>query len=404
MQAIYSYCKIQMASAVFVAPAPAPISVPAPTPNISELFSNLPPHVKIIKSKETLKDYRNMSALLKCDPRFNPNIVSIYKVENTLQTGICSHSGRHMVELGINRNIQSVFHATSIENLKSICIKGIDIRMSASGNFGHGFYGALGPQGPFHANKFSKKFGKPDEIRVLLYCKVLAGNMYVVPKGEARRNFVCEPDGYQSVLGELSNGQELVIYNNNNICVTHFILYQVHDVSYELSLGYKPNSVQVLASIFGKLISRGMYIKEQEKIIAQISDLICKRISFDVFVENINTLQDGFKDLSCIHILKDTLQKYFQIYNECITIKSIELITNSVNISNTIISNALAAPAPIQAVPAPIQAVPLAIQAPPAPIQAAQAPIQAAPANISNKESDSSNVSEHKAKRVRLEE
>jgi hypothetical protein len=341
-----------------------------------------------------------MSALIKCDPRFNPDIISIYKVENTLQTGICNHSGRHMVELGINRNVQTVFHATRIENLQSICIKGIDTRMSAAGNFGRGFYGALGPEGPFHANKFSKKFGKPGEIRVLLYCKVLAGNMYVVPKGEACRSLVCEPDGYQSVLGELSNGQELVIYNNNNICVTHFILYRVHDVSYELSLGYKPNPAQVLASIFGKLISRAIYIKEQEKIIVQISDITCKRISFTEFVDNINTLQDGFKDLSILHILKDTLKAYFEIYNDCITFKSIELISNSINISNTITTNAQAAPAPIQAAPAPIQAAPAPIQAAPAPIQAAPA----ASANISDKESDSSNLSEQQAKRVRLTE
>ena len=128
------------------------------------------------------------------------------------------------------------YHSSKLHNIDPILKDGLDQRLSCSGFFGRGVYfsdplksSLYYPRNPDNPNHHEK---------TMLVCSILLGENLQYPDNESDQKLLREPDGYDSVSGNLTGHREFVIYNNSRCLIDYIVTYQIGLVtSWEISLG-----------------------------------------------------------------------------------------------------------------------------------------------------------------------
>lgn len=124
----------------------------------------------------------------------------------------------------------------SSANLSSVCREGLDQRLSSIGLFGRGIYSS---DSPVKANTYWQG-SNPYGIRYMLSLSVLLGRCKVVfkhniatltslqeyPAGICDQRLLREPDGFDSVTGNVTGHSEFVTYDNSRVHIDYIIGYK----------------------------------------------------------------------------------------------------------------------------------------------------------------------------------
>jgi len=117
-------------------------------------------------------------------------------------------------------NIQRLYHYPNPEFLNNIIIEGLDARLSKIGNFGKGIYFA---SDLLKANQFNTS--PVGQISYMFLCSVNLGNTFNYELNANDMKLVREPDGYDSVSGNINGFDEFVVYDNTRVVIDYIISY-----------------------------------------------------------------------------------------------------------------------------------------------------------------------------------
>jgi hypothetical protein len=195
-------------------------------------------------------------------------------------------------------NEKLLYHGTNKLKLYSILNGGLRIQNSVTGNF-------FGPGSYFtdnihKANNYSKDKSNPDEDRIILVVKVNLGREKNYRMGDFDRSLKTAPDGFDSVSGFI-NGNEFVVYNNNQMDIQLLIVYRYINPEIEKQkskIPYPPNITGPVARItaslkectdkwFKTLHEKGIEISEFRK---KFNCLLRHEISIDTFFKYADTI------------------------------------------------------------------------------------------------------------------
>ena len=104
----------------------------------------------------------------------------------------------------------------------------MDCRLAATGYFGKGIYSSPSVA---KANTYFKNNATTEQVdnplRYMLALHVCMGKTYKYKQFETANTLTREPDGYDSVTGYVSGGTEFVVYNNDQVYISHVIFYRI---------------------------------------------------------------------------------------------------------------------------------------------------------------------------------
>jgi hypothetical protein len=195
---------------------------------------------------------------------------------------------------GANPNVFELgFHTPKRESIEPILNEGLNSALSKGGFFGKGNYIA----GDM-AKAITYSIPGPDGIRYMFICKLVLGKTYEFPTGHFDRNLITAPPGYHSVKGFVRNGFEYVLYNNNQVLITHLITYKYTPPINQAPVVLPPApasgfTVMITASMsefFSKLQSRASTVELKLMIRTNIGDLLRRNITEEQFVANVQTI------------------------------------------------------------------------------------------------------------------
>ncbi|EGD83322.1 hypothetical protein PTSG_03930 [Salpingoeca rosetta] len=117
------------------------------------------------------------------------------------------------------------FHCTSAPNINTVHAFGLRKECSRIGCFGRGIYTALEPN---KANTYWRaRTTQPGEIRFMLAVRVLPGRIFRVPDRTIFPPLIHSPPaGFDSVLGNVADGPELVAYSDEQVLIDYIIGYR----------------------------------------------------------------------------------------------------------------------------------------------------------------------------------
>eukprot|EP00038_Savillea_parva_P030585 m.78768 g.78768 ORF g.78768 m.78768 type:complete len:545 (-) comp9245_c0_seq1:350-1984(-) len=133
---------------------------------------------------------------------------------------------------------KDLWHGTTTTDVHRLVREGLDQRVATRGHFGRGLYFSdnAGKAHRYTSNRDGKT-PNDDGIRTMLRCKVQLGKMKSYPHGVNDTSLLREPDGYDSVMGNISGQNEFVIYENDRVYIDYVIKYRLqpepvpHDVA-----------------------------------------------------------------------------------------------------------------------------------------------------------------------------
>tara|TARA_B100000963_G_C22614109_1_gene666404 strand:+ start:523 stop:1089 length:567 start_codon:yes stop_codon:yes gene_type:complete len=166
----------------------------------SEEFRNLAEKIQIFQGEET-----------------GLQVISILKVENKFRNLLFQIRAEEDKRISPNKEIQYLFHGSEITNLENILSQGLDPRLSnKKGRFGEGVYCT-----PFIGKALS--YSKQDNVngtKIVLGVRVTLGRKKIIPKGKIYPGLRREPEGYDSVEGNI-DFTENVVYDSIRTTVKH---------------------------------------------------------------------------------------------------------------------------------------------------------------------------------------
>jgi hypothetical protein len=197
---------------------------------------------------------------------------------------------------GANPNVfEGGFHTPKPESIEPILNEGLNSALSKGGFFGKGNYIA----GDM-AKAITYSIPGPDEIRFMFICKLVLGRTMEFPTGHFDRKLITAPPGYHSVKGYIRNGFEYVVYNNNQVLITHMITYKYTPPINQAPAVLPPApanangfTVMITASMsefFNELKSRASTDELKLMIRTNIGDLLRRKITEEQFVANVQTI------------------------------------------------------------------------------------------------------------------
>lgn len=186
-------------------------------------------------------------------------------------------------------NIQSLYHCSS--NPEDLIItEGLDLRYSkSSGFFGRGLYFTDRPQ---KANEYSpqKQKGDYENERTMFMFDVNLGNMFSFDEKKINRDLVKPPNGFSSVKGHINNGDEFVVYANEQVNIRYVIKYKLLNPP-----KIKPNITKELDTFIRNIYAKSFeYVKDDvsimNKCIELIKSLLINIIKPEDFIKEIKEL------------------------------------------------------------------------------------------------------------------
>jgi len=156
------------------------------------------------------------------------SIVEVQRVQNhRLYT---RYHGKEMSEalMPWETETKDLWHGTTVSDLEQMLLEGLDQRMSARGHFGRGLYFSDHP-GKAHryTTKRSGFGGESGGVRTMLRCRVQLGRTKEYPPGVNDTSLLREPAGYDSVRGNISGQNEMVVYDNDRVLIEYVVRYTV---------------------------------------------------------------------------------------------------------------------------------------------------------------------------------
>ena len=192
-------------------------------------------------------------------------VAGVFRVFNKFRSMAFQVQAAQVMTLSKERdaNIQTLWHCTKMSSVVPILNLGMDVAHSnSSGFFGKGLYFT---SDPMKANDYCGDKGSPHKLRAVLRCQVALGKCKEFELGCFDRSLVTVPPGFQSVMGYIRRGPEYVVYSNNQVLVTHVIIYRFLDPKRELApcMNHPPNVngqvvfiTAALSEFFSKLHAR----------------------------------------------------------------------------------------------------------------------------------------------------
>lgn len=124
-------------------------------------------------------------------------------------------------------SVRDLWHGTTAPNIDQLLLEGLDQRVAARGHFGRGLYFSDHP-GKAHRYTTKRSAGpNADGIRTMLRCKVQLGKTKEYPRGVNDTSLLREPSGYDSVMGNISGQNEMVVYDNDRVLIEYVVRYTV---------------------------------------------------------------------------------------------------------------------------------------------------------------------------------
>ena len=166
----------------------------------SEEFRNLAEKIHIFEGEET-----------------GLNVISIFKVENRFRNLLFKIRAEEDQKISPNEKIQYLFHGSEITNLEDILSQGLDPRLSNKrGRFGEGVYCT-----PFIGKALSySRQQNMNGNKIVLGVRVTLGRKKIIPKGKIYPGLRREPEGYDSVEGNI-DFTENVVYDSMRTTIKH---------------------------------------------------------------------------------------------------------------------------------------------------------------------------------------
>jgi hypothetical protein len=194
-------------------------------------------------------------------------------------------------------NVQELWHMTRASSIGSVLNFGMDTgHASAQAFFGRGLYFS---HDLMKANDYCPPDikGDPKRLRIVLLCKVALGVVHKFDIGAFNRALTTAPIGCHSVQGFIRRSFENVVYNNQQVLVTHVVVYRFTDPAVELAPAYNvpPNTqghvvfvTPSLSVFFDKLRARVHGLsRERAELNNTIDALVQRTITPEKFVEAI---------------------------------------------------------------------------------------------------------------------
>lgn len=124
---------------------------------------------------------------------------------------------------------QDLWHGTSATDMDRLLLEGLDQRISARGHFGRGLYFS---DHPGKAHRYTSKHHCSSTagevgIRTMLRCKVLLGKTKMYPPRVNDPSLLREPFGFDSVQGNISGQNEMIVYDNDRVLIDYVVRYTV---------------------------------------------------------------------------------------------------------------------------------------------------------------------------------
>lgn len=129
-----------------------------------------------------------------------------------------TRSGEH------ERQERQLYHGTRCHDVEHdiarLLAEGLDQRLAGVGRFGRGIYFA---ERPMKAHMYTPN---DTPLRCMLQCSVQLGNTFRYPAQQMDPELLREPQGYGSVVGNVTGQDEYVVYDNHRVMINYMILYQ----------------------------------------------------------------------------------------------------------------------------------------------------------------------------------
>mmetsp|Transcript_48480 Transcript_48480/g.67370 ORF Transcript_48480/g.67370 Transcript_48480/m.67370 type:complete len:317 (-) Transcript_48480:2-952(-) len=127
-------------------------------------------------------------------------------------------------------SVKDLWHGTTASNIDQLLLEGLDQRVAARGHFGRGLYFS---DHPGKAHRYTTKRSFPgrgpsaEGIRTMLRCRVQLGKVKEYPRGVNDTSLLREPSGFDSVQGNISGQNEMVVYDNDRVLIEYVVRYTV---------------------------------------------------------------------------------------------------------------------------------------------------------------------------------
>lgn len=175
---------------------------------------------EVQKICETSEEFRNLAEKIQIfeGEETGLQVISILKVENRFRNLLFQIRAEEDKRISPNEEIQYLFHGSEITNVEDILSQGLDPRLSnRKGRFGEGVYCT-----PFigKALSYSKQTKNMNGEKIVLGVRATLGRKKIIPKGNIYPGLRREPEGYDSVEGNI-DFTENVVYDSIRTTVKH---------------------------------------------------------------------------------------------------------------------------------------------------------------------------------------
>lgn len=179
------------------------VKVPASTPEFKEVASKIEMHNSKETGLKTLCVFRNQNKSV--HDRF------VATCENDRVRSLETNNFDYCPT--------EAFHTTSPACLETILAEGFDQRLAMRGNFGRGIYSS---PNPLKSKIYWKGKGN---VKSILKVRVALGRTKKIPKDHIQPSLLREPKGFDSVVGDIHNMKEFVVYDNSRVEIEYVITY-----------------------------------------------------------------------------------------------------------------------------------------------------------------------------------
>lgn len=210
-------------------------------------------------------------------------------------------------------NITKMWHTPKPGALAHILNTGINVACASVNNF----FGraACFARDPMKANDYSYARGT-EELRVMLFCSVALGTAKQFETGKYDRTLIAAPPGFHSVHGNIRRAPEDVVYDNNQILVTHAVVYIFNDPKLELTTPIAVGTDQIvyvtwsLAEFFGKIQARTVVDSSEFREIRRLTGkLLTGKLTPEEYIAETSRVIKAEAPATLLNQLKEELRK-----------------------------------------------------------------------------------------------
>lgn len=119
---------------------------------------------------------------------------------------------------------EDLYHTTNAMDMDRVYSEGLDQRLARQGYFGRGIYASDDPR---KADMYWRARPDHSSLRFTLRVKMLLGKVKQYPYSITARELMREPDGFDSVCGNVNGYNEYVVYHNDRAIIEHVVFYRV---------------------------------------------------------------------------------------------------------------------------------------------------------------------------------